>query len=393
MSTIPNPAATEEQLARNMQIEQLIQQQNCLQQQLAELQHQQWQLTQQLPQPLAAVLPNPQLSGEAAPVAMDTFAQGQGISSDQLQLQQSKQVSEVHSNFGADSKKRKIYHSEESTIQYNVPVSSRYKALENSAIESPVRETVVLSEPEQNIIKIPPIFVHEVDNFEKMIQDIKNIAQKDFSTKNVKNSVKVMFSDIEDFRNYRSFCDEENIAYYSFRDPTVKPLSVVIKDIPTSYSEEAIEAELLRLKYPVTKVSRLYNKERKPIHICAVELTNNSEARKIFALNKFLYSVIRVEQRFNARIVMCKKCQRYGHSQANCGFPPRCVKCVGNHHYKDCGKTRDSLPQCVNCNEYHAANYRGCKYYKTYVKEKTMPSLKNVPIIQIVIYPPKWPLT
>lgn len=186
-----------------------------------------------------------------------------------------------------------------------------------------------------------------------------------------------MFSDIEDFRNYRSFCDEENIAYYSFRDPTVKPLSVVIKDIPTSYSEEAIEAELLRLKYPVTKVSRLYNKERKPIHICAVELTNNSEARKIFALNKFLYSVIRVEQRFNARIVMCKKCQRYGHSQANCGFPPRCVKCVGNHHYKDCGKTRDSLPQCVNCNEYHAANYRGCKYYKTYVKEKTMPSPKE----------------
>lgn len=99
--------------------------------------------------------PQPSTEWRGRPVAMDTFAQGQGISSDQLQLQQSKQVSEVHSNFGADSKKRKIYHSEESTIQYNVPVSSRYKALENSAIESPVRETVVLSEPEQNIIKIP----------------------------------------------------------------------------------------------------------------------------------------------------------------------------------------------------------------------------------------------
>lgn len=41
----------------------------------------------------------------------------------------------------------------------------------------------------------------------------------------------------------------------------------------------------------------------------------------------------------------------------------RCVKCLGNHSYKECNKPVETPPTCVNCGEHHPANYRGCKYY------------------------------
>jgi hypothetical protein len=29
--------------------------------------------------------------------------------------------------------------------------------------------------------------------------------------------------------------------------------------------------------------------------------------------------------------LQCKRCQRFGHTQPNCGYTPRCVACGGSH--------------------------------------------------------------
>lgn len=41
---------------------------------------------------------------------------------------------------------------------------------------------------------------------------------------------------------------------------------------------------------------------------------------------------------------------------------PRCVKCAGPHHTKDCdkGDGRIDSVKCCNCNGDHPASYRGC---------------------------------
>jgi len=44
----------------------------------------------------------------------------------------------------------------------------------------------------------------------------------------------------------------------------------------------------------------------------------------------------------------CKRCQRFGHKQVNCGYAPRCVACEGSHLSSDCSTPRKQL-QCCGC--------------------------------------------
>lgn len=62
----------------------------------------------------------------------------------------------------------------------------------------------------------------------------------------------------------------------------------------------------------------------------------------------------------------CHRCQRFGHSQNNCGNPFRCIKCLNSHDPGQClRKTREGVPSCVNCQtEGHASNSRNCPSYK-----------------------------
>jgi len=61
--------------------------------------------------------------------------------------------------------------------------------------------------------------------------------------------------------------------------------------------------------------------------------------------------------------LQCKRYQRFGHTQRNCGYAPRCVACGGSHLFGGCSTPRDQ-PVCCGCGENHTANYRGCVNWK-----------------------------
>jgi hypothetical protein len=61
--------------------------------------------------------------------------------------------------------------------------------------------------------------------------------------------------------------------------------------------------------------------------------------------------------------LQCKRCQRFGHTQRNCGHAPRCFACWGSHLSGDCPAPRGQ-PQCCSCGSDHTANYRGCIKWK-----------------------------
>lgn len=252
--------------------------------------------------------------------------------------------------------KRKKCSSESEVTEYGVEVSSRFDPLADLQDNGEENETI-------SNIKIPPIFIHE-QNYSQVIDSIHKNTSADFTTKPERGSVKVMFTTIEDFRKYRKFCENKNIQFHSFKDPSKNNLHVVIKDLPTNYSENEILKELKELNYPILKVCRLYNKDRNPIPVCAIDLEDNYQGRRIFNLVRLFYSVVKVQKRIASNVIQCKRCQRFGHSQANCGLNPRCVKCTGNHHYSECRKSKNTAPECVNCNQNHTSNYKGCPEYK-----------------------------
>jgi len=61
--------------------------------------------------------------------------------------------------------------------------------------------------------------------------------------------------------------------------------------------------------------------------------------------------------------MQCKRCQRFGHTQRNSGYTPRCVACGGSHLSGGCSTPREQ-PQCCGCGGNHTSNYRGCVKWK-----------------------------
>lgn len=214
-------------------------------------------------------------------------------------------------------------------------------------------------------LKIPPIFLHNVNNHQEIIKDVRNMVKATFSTQVRGQSLKVNLSNIDDFRNLTAFYDSSNIKYHTFQPLHDKKLEVIVRNVPTSLSENEIKTELTDQNYPVIRVTRLLNKNKLPLPLCAVDLENNDDGKAIFNLTTICFAVVSVEMKRKSRqIPQCTRCQRYGHTKNFCKLDPRCVRCTGQHHYSECPKQKTAAPQCVNCGESHTANYRGCQVYQ-----------------------------
>jgi hypothetical protein len=61
--------------------------------------------------------------------------------------------------------------------------------------------------------------------------------------------------------------------------------------------------------------------------------------------------------------LQCKRCQRFGHTQRNCGYRPRCVACGGSHLSGGCSTLMEQ-PQRCGCGGNHTASYMGCVKWK-----------------------------
>lgn len=252
----------------------------------------------------------------------------------------------------------------------DLPTKNRYAPL--SDLDDSVDSNEIVTE---NLIeKTPPVFIHNAHNHTLLVGDLKKFMKSKFSTKQYQNkkkdpinnriiiesTVRVQPTTIEDFRNLVKFCKEEHLDFHSFRDPTNRPLTVIIRGIPTCYSDSEVLDELHRLNYPVQKINRIY-KFHSPTILCAVELLNNDIAKTIYKLNNLFNAIVKVEEkRKSAFPVQCKNCQRYGHSKNNCGRESRCVRCLGNHHYESCPLPINAPPRCINCQGWHRASFKQC---------------------------------
>jgi hypothetical protein len=61
--------------------------------------------------------------------------------------------------------------------------------------------------------------------------------------------------------------------------------------------------------------------------------------------------------------MQCKRCQRFGHTQRNCPYAPRCVACGDAHPSGSCATPKQQLKCCSSGGKY-TAKYRGCSKWK-----------------------------
>lgn len=238
-----------------------------------------------------------------------------------------------------------------------IPTKNRYELLQNE--EENTNE--VTNKP----IRIPPIYLQEVNDYKAIIDDLTKLLKSGYTTKQLGNkSIKINVSTITDYRQLAAYYDAQKIQFYTFSLPDQNKISVIVRSVPPSLSEEEIYTELSK-DYPVTKVVRLLNKRKEPMPICAVDLKKNESAATIFNLRHIMNAIVTVEPRRKSNdIPQCTRCQSFGHTKNFCRLEAKCHKCAGVHHYTECKKKKEETPKCINCNGEHPANYRGCQHYQ-----------------------------
>jgi len=161
-------------------------------------------------------------------------------------------------------------------------------------------------------------------------------------------------------------------SYHTYQLKEERAFRVVIRHLHPTTPPEAIKEELDALDYSVRSVMNARSiRTKEPLPLFFVELNPSTKNKNIFNLTRLLRCVIKVEEPHRrTEIPQCTRCQSYGHTRGYCNYPPKCVKCAGDHKTDDCSKTRDQPAKCVLCGGAHPANYKGCLTY-TELKKKT----------------------
>lgn len=227
----------------------------------------------------------------------------------------------------------------------------------------------------------PPIIkVHNIE-IKELTGKIKNLLKNDlFSIKIInKNTINLSLNSTEDHQLVKQFLKEQKVAFFTYTPSELKPYSVLVKGLSSSYEIEDLESHIKGLNANVT-VNKIvkFNGDR-----WLVQLSHDSDLAAVLSMKYILHCKVAVERFKQGGIVQCRNCQRFGHIATNCSMEYRCVKCGLVHGPGNCTipnkesnteifvrknpvtgvvEKRVGFPvKCINCNkEGHVASAKTC---------------------------------
>jgi hypothetical protein len=140
---------------------------------------------------------------------------------------------------------------------------------------------------------------------------------------------------------------------------------LLVKNLGRGMPESVVREELESLNIRVQGVMQLrYGrrdqdpaKDRPPTSHFIISVARGHEVSKVRSLTELCSLRVSVQSYVAPKgTVQCKRCQRFGHTQRNCGYAPRCVTCGAFQLSSGCHTPREQ-PQCCGCGGNHTANY------------------------------------
>jgi len=162
-------------------------------------------------------------------------------------------------------------------------------------------------------------------------------------------------------------------AWHSYEDKHTRPIRVMIRNLHHSCSPGRIVSDLqARGCKVIDAANKLKWGSKEPLDMFILTFSADENTNKIYEIASILGSKVEIQPLRKSKLIpQCKQCQTYGHTQRYCNKDPRCVKCAGKHHTKECKRPKEAQPKCVHCGEAHPANYRGCSVAIELQKIKT----------------------
>ena len=170
----------------------------------------------------------------------------------------------------------------------------------------------------------------------------------------------------------RSIDGGKGVSFHTFTLPEDRCARLLVKNLGRGMPESAVREELETLGIHVQGVTQLRSgrrdqdptKDRPLTPHFIVSVARGPEVSRVRSITELCGLRISVESYLAPNGPMqCKRCQRFGHTQRNCGYAPRCVACGGSHLSGGCSTPREQ-PQCCGCGGNHTAKYRGCVKWK-----------------------------
>lgn len=230
--------------------------------------------------------------------------------------------------------------------------------------------------------KMPPIYFGDTDV--KMMKSLltNTLKIKEFLIKHSSGKNNVLYTfHIDDYKKARDLLEKSGINYYTFTPKDEKRVTLVLKGLSGAYSCAEV-LEILKTKENDTikfeKVTNLTTKDsatkNRPLPHFIVQVSPKTPINEIIKIKSLDHQIIRWERIHKPKITQCTRCQRFGHSSANCKMDYRCVKCGNSHIPGQCTiKPEDPKEKlhCTLCNkDGHPASYKGCIEYQTRLKQR-----------------------
>jgi hypothetical protein len=157
-------------------------------------------------------------------------------------------------------------------------------------------------------------------------------------------------------------------SFHTFTLPEDRCVWLLVKKLGMGRPETVIREELVSLSICVQGVMQLRSgrrnqdpaKDHPPKPHSIVSVARGPEVSKVRSLSELCGIRLSVETYVAPKgPLQCKRCQRFGQQQRNCGYAPRCVAFGGSRLSGGCSTSREQ-PQCCGCGGNHTAKYRGC---------------------------------
>lgn len=316
---------------------------------------------------LNLTLPDADSSGSSD---ADTYTDGRSssdddMSQDELYTATPTEVYHFETPHPKKTAKRKLPRSPGGSIS----TANKFAALQNESSGAqpvPAATATTSTAETQKKRRMPPIFLK---NKEKWTAVSSHFAARNISFTKASNTgqgIKIEPTTPDDYRKIVNHFDAIKAEYFSYALPEDKPISAVLRGVPTEFTEEEITKDLIAKGFESPKALRMKKGPgRVPMPLVMVRIARSEKAKEIYNITEIIRVDVTVETpKARNDVTQCYRCQGFGHTQHQCKIKPRCVKCAGEHFATECPKTtRDTPAKCANCQGAHPANYRGCAQF------------------------------
>ncbi|CAF2792908.1 unnamed protein product [Rotaria sp. Silwood2] len=142
-----------------------------------------------------------------------------------------------------------------------------------------------------------------------------------------------------------------------------------VKKIDLEISEEDIKQTLDDQGYKYEKITRLINKENKPLKTVKITFLDSFNRDLFVKLGLQIDSMHFIVEAaaYNNKPCQCYKCFKYGHVAKYCKSENQvCSRCgTHNHKYDNCPNSNQQ-PICCNCKGEHSSTSTDCPKFKEY---------------------------